>query len=267
MRLNKFVATLAITATVVGFAAAQSATLSIHLGQYDAGQGFDDVSVLSALPAGAPSTLNFDLSDFGTESFLYVQVTTRVRASNHTGSLGISIINSYINLNGTGLTVAEFDADEGGNDGDDRKNANSHPRGNGAIDGAGNGTYRNNSARWYDPTAPGDPISGPAAFGKSIYTSPFTGTTSQPLYSFVVVVPKQVGTYNINFTRPFGGSPANTDPTAKTNILANSPQGRPVQYQLETINGTITVVPEPASMIALGSGLVGLLALRRRRAN
>jgi hypothetical protein len=31
--------------------------------------------------------------------------------------------------------------------------------------------------------------------------------------------------------------------------------------------GSFTVIPEPASMIALGSGLVGLLALRRRRSS
>jgi hypothetical protein len=34
----------------------------------------------------------------------------------------------------------------------------------------------------------------------------------------------------------------------------------------DAVLGTWTIVPEPASMIALGSGLAGLLALRRRRA-
>jgi len=38
------------------------------------------------------------------------------------------------------------------------------------------------------------------------------------------------------------------------------------RYLLGLEGNTWTIIPEPASMIALGSGLVGLLALRRRRA-
>lgn len=271
MRMFKsLIAIGAISLLAVTAMAQPTGTLSIHLGGLGTSlSDGDDVSTLTALGASAPNTITLNLSDFGSSNFYYVQVTTRLRYANHdpSATLGISIVNSYINLAGTGLTIYDgWTVDEAGNDNDPRKNANSHTRGNSGTDCAANSGLVDNSARAWDNGAPGGPLAGqPAAVGKSIYTSPFTGTTSQALYSFVIIVPKQIGTFSVNFGLVFSGAPANTDPRVKTNILGNTPQGQPYQFNLSTINGSIEVVPEPASMIALGSGLVGLLALRRRR--
>jgi hypothetical protein len=268
MRTNKILVALTATAVVAGAALAQPRVeFNLHLRPLGNTYTETDVSTLTALGTGAPSSLTLDLPDFGASNFFYFQVTVRFRQIDPVGWLGVSIINTYINLAGTGLTIyTGFDTDEAGNNDDPRKNVNSHPRGNSAADCAANSGLINNSARAWEAGAPGGPLPGqPAAVGKSIYTTPFTGTTSQALYSFVIVVPKVVGTYSVNFDRVFSGAPANTDPTVKTNVLGNSPTGTPVQATISTINGTIEVIPEPASMIALGSGLVGLLALRRRR--
>jgi hypothetical protein len=272
MKLGKLVLGIASLSVLASFSYAQpSVTLGIHLNKLAPSYSETDVSELNPLSPSAPQSISIDLSEFGSSNFYFVQVTVlgRLTRNDPNAWLGISIINSYINLDGTGLTIYEgFTVDEAGNDNDARKNVNSHRFGSFISDCAANSGLRNNSALAWDPNAPGGPLAGqPAAVGKSVYTRPITSTASLQLYSFVVQVPKQVGVYQIAFDRVLSGGTANTDPTVKTNVLGNSPQGRPVQSELTVLNGQIEVIPEPASMIALGSGLVGLLALRRRRSN
>lgn len=244
---------------------AQSARMCIHINSLGPSYAETRTDRLDPTAPDAPHYLRLDVRrDYSGSMTHAVRVSLYFTLTDRETTPGVNIINSFIRMD-DGLRVYEgFDQDEAGFNTDDRKNAHSHASGDSEVDGAGNALdYLDNSIFWWERN--GD-LSGPAAFGKSSFINEgFSGTDPTPLYSFVVLVPKREGRYRLYLDRVFSGGTPNVDETVKTNVLSLA-EPDTVQFELQTCDALIEVVPEPSSLLALGVGLLFVNRFRRGKA-
>jgi len=263
MKLGKLFSVIAASATVAVAALAQPSddeTNVVWIAVQDLGSSITFNSSLIATPAPVNQN-SIDLGGRG--GIRYVQVTTYVRFTPDATLGRLGLINTYVPVAGIpGVSVVDNFPNNNWDGGlvrsDARKNARSHDVGNRDIDSASN-DLAENSARPYDTTV--TQRAGAGAAGKSLFPGGITDPGEGALYSFILRVDTDTAPLQIDLN--FGRVGFNQNRVVlRTNFGYEFSQDfAPAVY------GATILVPEPASMIALGSGLVGLLALRRRRSN
>jgi hypothetical protein len=260
MKLGKLFSVIAAVATVSVAALAQPTEANVvWLAVSDLGSSITFNRDLISTPA--PDNQNsIDLGGRG--GIRFVQVTTYVRFTPDSTLGRLGLINTYVPVTGIpGVSVVDNfpnnNWDGGLSRSDARKNAHSHDLGNRDIDSAGN-DLADNSARPYDTTF--TPRAGAGAAGKSLFPGGISDAGEGAMYSFIISVDTEIAPLQIDLV--FGRVGDTRGVPLRTNFgYEFSPNFAPAAY------GATILVPEPASMIALGSGLVGLLALRRRRSS
>jgi len=259
MKLGKLFSGVAAVATITVAALAQPTELNVvWLSVKDLGSSitFDPNLISTPAPEGQNS---IDLSGRGGIRFIQVSVWVRFTPNASLGRL--ELINTFVPVAGIpGVSVVDNfpnnNWDGGLERGDARKNAHSHLFGNRDIDSASN-DLADNSANPYDTSWP--TRAGPGAAGRTVYRGGVSSIGRGPMYSFIIRVDTDASPLQIDLA--FGRVGDTRGVPLRTNFgYERSPNFAPAAY------GATVFVPEPASMIALGSGLVGLLALRRRRA-
>jgi hypothetical protein len=261
MKLGKLFSVIAAVATVSVAALAQPTDPNVvWLAVSDLGSSITFNPTLISTPA--PNNQNS--IDFGGRGGIrFVQVTVYARFTPDTTLGRLGLINTYVPVTGIpGVSVVDNFPDNNWDGGfsaysDARKNAYSHGAGNRDIDSAGN-DLADNSANPFDPLWP--TRAGAGAAGKTLFPRGITSRGEGALYSFIISVDTDIAPLQIDLGLGRVGDTRGVP--LRTNFgYEFSPNFAPAAY------GAFILVPEPASMIALGSGLVGLLALRRRRSN
>jgi hypothetical protein len=261
MKLGKLFSVIAAVATVSVAALAQPTEANVvWLAVSDLGSSITFNPNLISTPA--PNNQNsIDFGGRGGTRFVQVTVYARFTPDSTLGSL--ALINTYVPVTGIpGVSVVDNFPTNDWDGGfaaysDARKNAYSHRLGNPNIDSAGN-DLADNSGQPYSTTF--QTRAGAGAAGKTLIPGGIDVPGGGALYSFIISVDTDNAPLQIDLA--FGRVGDTRGVPLRTNFgYRNSPNFAPAAY------GATLLVPEPASMIALGSGLVGLLALRRRRSN
>ena len=262
MKLGKLFSVIAAVATVSVAALAQPTEANVvWLAVKDLGSSITFSRDLISTPA--PDNQNsIDLGGRG--GIRFIQVTTYVRFTPDSTLGRLGVINTYVPVTGIpGVSVVDNFPNNNWDGGlvrsDARKNAFSHALGNRDIDSAGN-DLADNSAKPFAPPSEVPTRAGAGAAGKTTFTGGISDAGEGALYSFIIRVDTEIAPLQIDLV--FGRVGDTRGVPLRTNFgYRNDQNFAPAAY------GATILVPEPASMIALGSGLVGLLALRRRRSN